>query len=138
MNLAIPLSSYNPHSIFLCDTVKNTVMDNSTFTRILFSNSYATLVGLHLQLCIKNTKDEFYFQKIRTTFKVEENEEMIRTIERIENNLLCLVRCGKRRVTKLSDQLRNGILRSATHACWDSTGPFFVPQRFLGEPAWFV
>lgn len=126
MNIAIPLTSYNPHNIFLCDTVKNTVMDNSTFTRVLFSNSFVTLVGLHFQLCIKGTRDDFYFQKVRTIFKVEENEEMINLVERIENNLLSMIRCGKRRITKLSDQLRNGVLRSATHACWDSTGPFFV------------
>lgn len=126
MNIAIPLTSYNPNNIFLCDTVKNTVMDNSTFTRVLFSNSFVTLVGLHFQLCIKGTRDDFYFQKVRTIFKVEENEEMINIVEKIENNLLSMIRCGKRRITKLSDQLRNGVLRSATHACWDSTGPFFV------------
>jgi hypothetical protein len=126
MNIAMPLSSYHPRNVFLCDPVPNTVMADSTFTRILYSDPDITLVGLHLQLCVDGARDEQYYQKTRTVFDVSANAGVISFVERIETNILDMVDIDKKRVTKLSDQLRHGILRSATHASWNSTGPNFV------------
>ena len=122
----MPLTDYHPRNVFLCDTVPNTVMADSTFTRILFSNESITLVGLHLQLHVEGARDEQYYQKTRTVFDVSTNAGVISFVERIESNILDMIGVNKKRVTKLADQLRHGILRSATHACWSSTGPNFV------------
>ena len=127
MNLAIPLSAYNPKNIFLCGRVRNTIVENSTFARLLFSNHYMTTIGIHLQLNVVGAVDEPYYQKLRTIFKVEqENEAMVRQVVSIENNILDLAETGKSRVTKLSDQLRNGILRSSASANWQTNGQSFV------------
>ena len=126
MNLAMPISSYAPHHVFLCDSVKNTVMDDSTFSRILYSGPLSTLVGIHLQLHVPGASDEHHYQKVRTVFDVAQNASLVKAIQSIETNILDMVDIGKRRVTKLSDQLRHGILRSAAHACWTSHGPDFV------------
>lgn len=126
MNIAIPMSAYHPRLLFLCEPVPNTVMPDSTFTRILYSDSDITLVGVHLQLHIEGVHDEMHYQKVRTIFDVSANSRAVLSIERIESNILDMIGGGKRRVTKLTDQLKHGILRSATHACWNSGGPDFV------------
>lgn len=126
MNIAIPLSAYNPKYLFLCLPVRNTIVEDSTFARLLFSNDFMTTIGIHLQLNVVGATDEPYYQKLRTVFKVDENENMVKHVVNIENSILDLANTGKTRVTKLSDQLRSGILRSSATANWQTKGQNFV------------
>ena len=57
----------------MCEPVPNTVMPDSTFTRILYSDSDITLVGVHLQLRIEGGRDETHYQKVRTIFDVSKS-----------------------------------------------------------------
>lgn len=56
MNIVLEKEQYNHNNLFFYDPVKNTVMDDSCFIRIIYSNEDLILNGLYLKIRInKNT-----------------------------------------------------------------------------------
>ena len=116
MNLAQELHLFNPKGIFLSDPIKNTVMPNSIFSRVLYSEPAATFAGLHLILNIEGLNEEKYYQKSRLIFDPVKYGQMVHTVTRIENLILDSVESRKRRVNKLGPQFQQGILKSTLQA----------------------
>ena len=48
------LSQYNPHCIFYCDPIKNSIMNDGNFIRIIYATQNITLNGIILQLQVNN------------------------------------------------------------------------------------
>lgn len=111
MNLAQRVSSFDHRGVFLSDPIKNTVMPNSNFARVLYSDPSATFAGVHLQLSIPNLVEERYFQKSRLAFDPQLHNATVQAIRRIETVILDAFSSKKRRVNKLGDQFRQGTLR---------------------------
>lgn len=56
MNIVLEKEQYNHNNLFFYDPVKNTVMDDSCFIRIIYSNEDLILNGIYLKIKIdKNT-----------------------------------------------------------------------------------
>tara|TARA_A100001011_G_C14268671_1_gene825928 strand:+ start:946 stop:1317 length:372 start_codon:yes stop_codon:yes gene_type:complete len=64
MNLVIDESKYNLNNLFFYEPVKNTVMDESNFIRIIYSDENIILNGLYLR--INN-----FIQKLNNIEKLE-------------------------------------------------------------------
>jgi len=111
MNLAQPLSSFDARGIFLSDPIKNTVMPNSNFTRVLYSDPNVTFAGIHLQLSFPVLTEERYFQKSRLVFDTQKYAHLVQTVQKIETIILDSFGSKKRRVSKMSDQFSQGTLR---------------------------
>ncbi len=71
MNLALDCNLYNINYIFFYDPVKNTVMDDSKFIRIIYSDENIILNGLYLKIV-----------------KIDNSNEMLNEIDTIEKNIL--------------------------------------------------
>lgn len=56
MNLVLDKNNYDVNNVFFYEPVKNTVMDDSKFIRIIYSDEHIILNGLYLKL-EKNSKD---------------------------------------------------------------------------------
>ena len=50
MNLTIDIDEFNDNNIIFMEPVKNTVMDDYNFIRILYSNSLFTLSGIFIKI----------------------------------------------------------------------------------------
>ena len=50
MNIILDPSKIKPSNIVYLHPVNNTIIENSNFIRILYSNKFTTLNGLHIQL----------------------------------------------------------------------------------------
>ena len=61
MNLII--DDFNERYIHFYPSVKNTVMDNSSFIRIGYSNALLNLNGIYVELTLKSKNIEKYFNK---------------------------------------------------------------------------
>ena len=46
----------NTENVYFSEPVKNTVIPNSNFRRIIYSNSYVSLNNIHLRLQLDNIK----------------------------------------------------------------------------------
>ena len=57
MNIACKLEDFKINMVYIMNPIKNTVIDNSSFIRILYSNNLFVLNGLYLVLNL----DDIYF-----------------------------------------------------------------------------
>ena len=88
MNLVLDYKKYNVDNIFFYDPVKNTVMDDSKFIRIIYSDVNIILNGLYLKILRSDNIDE-----------LSEN------INKIENNILMKYHSIKSKSMKIKEQL---------------------------------
>ena len=90
MNLVLDDKNYNVNNIFFYDPVKNTVMEESKFIRIIYSDENIILNGLYIKITIK-----------------ENNTDLISEfIDNTENNILLRYNNIKIKMFKLKDQLQ--------------------------------
>lgn len=79
MNLVLDNNNYNINNIYYYDAVKNTVMDDSKFVRIIYSDSNIILNGIYLKLQVNNiTENNHFIQELENKIlKKYNNKKMI-------------------------------------------------------------
>lgn len=78
MNLVLDEKNYNINNVFFYEPVKNTVMDDSKFIRIIYSDEHVILNGLYLKLDIENNNSVLNFldkieREILNKYKINKN-----------------------------------------------------------------
>jgi len=103
MNLILEPNDYKDHYVFFNESVKNTVMDDSSFIRIIYSNKNFTLNGIYFKLAFvyDTTYDNF--------FKNSHNNQLLIFIKKMEKSILTLYNIDKPFSYKLNDHLSNNI-----------------------------
>ena len=92
MNLVININEPLINNIYFNDPIKNTVMNDSYFIRILYSNSYFILNGIYFK--IELIKDN-----------TENNNTIIDSISKIEKYILDLYNSNKNHFYNTKDQI---------------------------------
>jgi hypothetical protein len=93
MNLVLDENNYNINNIFFYEPVKNTVMDDSKFIRIIYSDEHVILNGLYLKLDIE--------KKICTGNFLDKTEREILNKYKINKNNV-----NKNKCIKIQEQLQ--------------------------------
>ena len=89
MNLALDYNNYNVNNVFFYEPVKNTVMEDSKFIRIIYSDELIILNGLYLKI------------------KRHENvDKLLKNIELFEKTVLNKYNNNKIKTTKIKEQLQ--------------------------------
>ena len=59
MNIVLDINTIKKNNVFFCESVKNTVINNSNFIRIIYSNNEVMMNGLYIKFDInkKNYKN---------------------------------------------------------------------------------
>lgn len=112
MNIATNIEQYNEQNVFLCDPIKNNIMNEGKFVRILYSDTNCVLNGVYLFLTLEDIQCEKYYSKIKCNFNVSLHKDLIENIKIIEENLLKKYEIfNKTPQFKLYDQLKNGNIK---------------------------
>ena len=115
MNLLININEFDDNNIIFTEAVKNTVMDNSNFIRILYSNNLFTLSGIFIKIKLKLNNIEKYFNKFKCSFEVEKNNYIIENLGLIETKILEKINInGKTPCKKITEQLKSGSVKLFT------------------------
>ena len=115
MNIVKRLDQYKETSIYFCEPIKNNVMNEGNFIRILYSNPIFVLNGIYLVFAINIISIEKYYNKYKCNFDLNYHRETIEKIRQIEENLLKKVNIrNKNPQFKITEQLRNGNLKIFT------------------------
>ena len=89
MNISKNLNQYNENYVSFCEPIKNTIINDSTFIRILYSTSILTLNGIYLLIPFNNNIIiEKQFNKCKYSFNMNNYIELIEKIKIIEENIL--------------------------------------------------
>ena len=99
MNLVLELDDISTNNIFFYDSVKNTVMNDSSFIRVIYSNNDVILNGIYIKI------DLYKDIKIKNLNNISITSDIISKVDKIENNILTQYNSLKTQNNKLRDQL---------------------------------
>ena len=112
MNLVKTIEQFNSDCIYFCDPIKNNIMNDGNFIRILYSTNLFVLNGIYLTFTINNSTIEKYYNKYKCCFDITENSIIIENIKNIETNILRKINIrDKIPQIKITEQLRCGNIK---------------------------
>lgn len=112
MNIIKTIDQFNKDCIYLCDPIKNNIMMDGNFIRILYSNELFTLNGIYLYVYFNNINIEKYYNKYKCNFDINMHSQLINTLKEIEIEILKKINiANKICVYKIYDQLRSGNIK---------------------------
>ena len=84
------LEQYNENYVYFCEPIKNNIVQDGIFIRILYSSPEVVFNGIYLEFSLYDIYFEKYYNKYKCTFNVSHNgnKELIEKIKIMEENLL--------------------------------------------------
>ena len=112
MNIIITIDQYNEKYVYFCEPIKNNIMNDSNFIRIIYSTSLFVLNGIYISVNIGHISIEKYYNKFKCTFDLNQHRDIIEKLRLMEECLLKKVNItGKNPQHKLFEQLKNGNIK---------------------------
>ena len=112
MNIVKTIEQYSDDCVYFCDPIKNTIMNDGNFIRILYSTPFFILNGIYLAVIMNQLSVERYFNKYKCAFDIANNMETIHRIKHIEETILSKIKInGKMPQYKVYEQIRNGNIK---------------------------
>ena len=114
MNIAVPINEYNINNVFFQEAIKNTIMDNSHFSRVVYSTDFFIGNGICIDFNMPILHIDKSFNKYKCIFDNQVNYNLIQTISKIENEIMskCNI-TNKIPMFRISEQLKNGYIKVA-------------------------
>ncbi len=148
MYLALNFNQINYNRFFITDITRNTVMDNSVFKRLTYSNEDITFNGLCVITDFDAYNIEKYYQKYKCVFDTVINRNIVHNITLLEKNILSKNNInGKNPKYSIAEQLQygfvkvflenNSICREKQHillkisGIWESNHEYGVTFKFI-------
>ena len=106
--IAEDLNNYSNSNIFIMNPIKNTLINQGLFYKIVYSNSLFTSNGLYIKIPLTNTK----YLNGRLIYNIEDNTNVLNQIVNIENFILDKIINKKKIHHKIYDQIKNGNIKT--------------------------
>ena len=84
MNIVKTIEQYNDDFVYFCEPIKNNIMNNGSFIRILYSTPTFILNGIYLSILINQLTIEKYFNKYKCSFETASHIGIIQRLKSIE------------------------------------------------------
>jgi len=112
MNIVKTIDQYNDDCVYFCDPIKNNIMNDGNFIRILYSTPMFILNGIYLSISINQLTIEKYYNKYKCSFDIGSHINIIHRIKNIEEHILNKINIkGKTPQYKIYDQIGNGNIK---------------------------
>tara|TARA_B100000214_G_scaffold349309_1_gene302073 strand:- start:138 stop:602 length:465 start_codon:yes stop_codon:yes gene_type:complete len=113
MNLLLSPNNYNINYIYFNDSIKNTVIDNSNFIKIMFSNDDLYLNGVYLLIELENISLEKYYNKYKCVISENStiNNNIFQFMYKLENELLHKYNNNKNKKLIITNQLKQNNIK---------------------------
>jgi hypothetical protein len=109
MNIVKRLDQYDNNCIFFCDPIKNNIMSDGNFIRILYSTHIVTFNGIYLLIQFNDVIYDKHYNKYKCSFNYTSHIEVIERIKEIEECILNKLEItNKNKQCKIFEQLKNG------------------------------
>jgi len=99
------------NNIYFNKSVKNNILNNGYFTKINYSDDIIIMLGLYIKINLKDIKYETYYNKMKCTFSLIKNNDLIEQIKNLEINIINKFIISKIPQYSLYEQLKNGNIK---------------------------
>lgn len=111
MNFVKSIEQYNSDHIFFCEPIKNNIMNDGNFIRIIYSNDIVTFNGIYISVDFIYIKSEKFYNKYKCFFDIESNKNVISFIKKTEEDILQKYKTNKIPSYKIYEQLTSGYIK---------------------------
>lgn len=112
MNIVKNIVQYNEDNVYFLEPIKNNIMNNGNFIRIIYSTSLFVLNGIYININLNYTSLDKYYNKYKCSFDISQYKELIEKLRTIEEGLIKKVNIlGKIPQFKIYEQLKNGNIK---------------------------
>lgn len=142
------LQQYNENYIYFCEPIKNNIMQDGVFIRILYSTPIVTFNGIYFEFFLYDTSFEKYYNKYKCNFNIcnLQNKELIYKIKMMEENILNKYSIPNKIPNyKIYDHIKNGnikifcdsipknnsILILKISGLWETSNNFGLTYKFI-------
>lgn len=137
------IQQYNEDYVYFCDSIKNNIMNEGLFIRIIYSTPLFVLNGIYISINIDHLLVEKYYNKFKCSFDVNRYTDLINELRNIEDRLLKKAEInGKQPQHKIFDQLKNGHIKVFSDTTvntafvlkisgiWETNGEYGLTYKF--------
>jgi len=114
MNLVKSIEQYNDKNTFFCEPIKNNIMNEGNFIRILYSTQHFILNGIYLFINLQDITCEKFYSKYKCNFNISVHKEIIDKLKQIEEQLLKKYNTNRIASYKIYEQLKSGFIKIFT------------------------
>jgi hypothetical protein len=112
MNIVKNIDQFDDNNLFFCEPIKNNIINEGNFIRILYSTNNMVLNGIYLLLVFNDIICEKYYNKYKCSFNVNVHADTIESLKKIEENILRKYSIqNKIPQFKIHEQLSNGNIK---------------------------
>ena len=127
MIIATNITQFNPNHIYIYNPVKNNIMEDSKFIRIIYSNVNLILNGVYIEFdFVNDVTCENYFNKFKYSFDVNSNKDLINKIKTIEEQIMSKLSINKTPKYQIYEQLNTGNLKLFTPSLYKNSRYFIL------------
>lgn len=88
MNIIKSINQFEIDNVYFTEPIKNNIINDSSFVRILYSTNTFVLNGIYLLVNINNLLFEKYFNKYKCIYDINSNKDIIDKIRCIELDII--------------------------------------------------
>lgn len=114
MNLTQDINHYDERKIYFSDPIKNNIMTDGTFTRIIYSDEKMVFNCISMFIMFNDIVVEKYYNKYKCHFDMTTpyHKQLINKLQKIEDSILSQISIkNKIKQNKLYEQLVDGNIR---------------------------
>jgi hypothetical protein len=106
------IEQYNEDHVYFLEPIKNNIMNNGNFIRIIYSTSLFVLNGIYININLNYTSIDRYYNKYKCSFDTNQYKDLIEKLRIIEDGLIKKISIiGKVPQFKIYEQLKNGNIK---------------------------
>jgi hypothetical protein len=112
MNIVKTLDQYNQDFVYFSEPIKNNIMNNGNFVRIIYSTPLFVLNGIYIAVNINYTNIDKHYNKYKCSFDLNQYKDVLDKLYLIEEGILKKSNIiGKSPQYKIYEQLKNGNIK---------------------------
>jgi uncharacterized membrane protein YukC len=112
MNIALNMNQFDINNIYFCDAIKNNVVNEGLFIRLIYSTDFFVTNGINLLFTLYDVVIEKFYNKYKCSFNIINNKNIIENILQIEEGILKNINIKNKIIQKsIYDQLRVGNIK---------------------------
>jgi len=109
MNIVKRIDQYDENNVLFFEPIKNNIMNDGNFIRIIYSTHNIVLNGIYLLVTLNDITCEKYYAKYKCIFNIALNKDIIDNIKIIEEDIIKKYKgTNKLPQYKIYEQLKNG------------------------------
>ena len=88
MNIVTTIDQFNEDYVYFCEPIKNNIMNDGYFLRIMYSSPLFVLNGIYIFVKINHISIDKYYNKFKCVFDVNQYKDIIDRLRIIEESIL--------------------------------------------------